>query len=94
MVYLALVVCVDLDVVGTVVARVVVKWPVLVVNELDGPGLLEVCVDRDVAGTVVARVVVRWPVLVVYEPDDPRLLVVYPVVVVCDSTDVTGMVVE
>ena len=50
--------------------------------------------DRDVAGTVVARVVVRWPVLVVYEPDDPRLLVVYPVVVVCDSTDVTVMVVE
>ena len=81
MVYPALVVCVDTDVVGTVVARVVVRWPVLVVYDPDDPELPEVwpalvvCVDPDVVGTVVARVVVRWPILVVCDPDDTRVVV-------------------
>ena len=62
---------VDTDVAGTVVARVVVRWPELVVYDLEDPGLLVVypalvvCVDPDVVGTVVARVVVTWPMLVV-----------------------------
>lgn len=55
----ALVVCVDTDVAGTVVARVVVKWLVLVVYDTDDPKLLVVCsalvvcVDTDVTGMLV-----------------------------------------
>ena len=55
----ALVVSVDTDVAGTVVARVVVRWPVLVVDDMDDPELLVVCtalvvcVDTDVTGMLV-----------------------------------------
>ena len=55
----ALVVCVDPDIVGTVVARVVVIWPVLVVYDPDDPRLLVVYPalvvsdDTDVTGIMV-----------------------------------------